>query len=86
MPRPAKFPTDLLEAALLGLESKKTAIERSIQEVKAALGGAAPSVAADGSPRKGRKRHLSEEARARIAAAQRARWAKTKAKQKRAAK
>lgn len=79
----------LLQAALEGLEAQKARIEEQISKVKSLLGGgskpapapapaAAPAAAtATGkrayTPRKRRK--LSAEGRARIAEAQRKRWA-----------
>lgn len=80
----------ILEAALQGLESQREKLDEQISEVRRLLGGrgganAAPSRPArtnakSGSSNNGtrsgrKKRALSAEARARIAAAQKKRWA-----------
>lgn len=71
---------DILEAALQGLEAQKEKLEEQISQVRGLLGkqpkravksAAASSLAASGRP----KRVLSAEARKRIAAAQKKRWA-----------
>ena len=74
--------TVTLEAALIGLELKRSEIDGLITKIKKQLGGRSSSVSAlnavpapakgKGAPRK--KRVLSAEARKRIAAAQRRRW------------
>ena len=76
---------EILEAALHGLEAQRQKLDEQIAQVRAMMGrrvgrppkgGGADSVAAAGSssgPRK--KRTLSPEARKRIAAAQKKRWA-----------
>jgi hypothetical protein len=81
--RTASPDTTTLEAALVGLELKRNEIDGLISKIKKQLGGKSPStlsvssaVAAaksQGAPRK--KRVLSAEARKRIAAAQKRRWA-----------
>lgn len=86
MPRGRQLTADpqLLEAALEGLELQKQRIEDQIRQVRTALGrrspgrpAAAPREAAQTGPKKParRKRVLSAEARKRIAAAQKKRWA-----------
>ncbi len=77
----------LLAAALEGLELQKARLEEQILSVKAMIGGKAPrqaapaaSVTSDAAPakkatRKRRRNKLSAEARARIAEAQKKRWA-----------
>jgi len=69
----------LLAAALEGLELQKSRIEAQIAEVRSALGRGGMKKAGDAAdaPRakSGRKRRLSAAARARIAAAQKKRWA-----------
>ncbi len=78
MPRPRKPVQNdsLLTAALEGLELQKQRIEGQIREVRALLGkgrrGRPPGKSA---PKRG-PRKLSAEARRKIAAAQRRRWAK----------
>jgi len=74
---------EILEAALHGLESQREKLDDQISQVRAMLGGrpgrparnhSAPAAqAANGASR--RKRVLSPEARKRIAAAQKKRWA-----------
>lgn len=92
MPRGRKASPDTttLEAALVGLELKRSEIDGLISKIKKQLGGkstsassasSAPAAKSTGAPR--RKRVLSTEARKRIAAAQKRRWAehrKTQAK------
>ena len=81
--RAASPDTTTLEAALVGLELKKTEIDGLISKIKKQLGGRSTSTsAAAGTPaavtRPGgarKKRVLSADARKRIAAAQRRRWA-----------
>ena len=81
--RAASPDTTTLEAALVGLELKKSEIDGLISKIKKQLGGRVSSPAAassapaaaksQGGTRK--KRVLSADARKRIAAAQRRRWA-----------
>jgi hypothetical protein len=81
--RSASPDTTTLEAALVGLELKRSEIDGLISKIKKQLGGksssktlaaTSPAVAkSQAGPRK--KRVLSAEARKRIAAAQRRRWA-----------
>ena len=84
MPRGRKASPDTttLEAALVGLELKRSEIHGLISKIKRQLGGkststssvsSAPAAKSTGAPR--RKRVLSAEARKRIAAAQKRRWA-----------
>jgi hypothetical protein len=91
MARPSTQTPDhyILAAALENLEQQKAQLEEKIANVKAMLGGrksvasvAAPAVEVEKAapseekPKRGRrKRVLSEEARLRIAAAQKKRWA-----------
>jgi hypothetical protein len=72
---------EILEAALHGLEAQKQRVDEQIAQVRSMLGGRAAKpakatawagVATNGVPR---KRILSPEARQRIAAAQKKRWA-----------
>jgi hypothetical protein len=92
MPRGRKATPDTttLEAALVGLELKRNEIDGLISKIKKQLGGKSssatsvsspPAAKSQGAPRK--RRVLSADARKRIAAAQRRRWAehrKTQAK------
>ncbi len=83
MARPVSSLQDpsLLAATLEGLELQRKRIDDQIAMVRAMLGGkkipvaAAPGPAAETSSSPRRKRVLSEEARLRIAAAQKKRWA-----------
>jgi hypothetical protein len=81
MPRTSKNPaknTALLTAALEGLELQRARLNEQIAEVKALLNKRGPrkAAAADEGPAPKRKRRkLSAAARARIAAAQKKRWA-----------
>jgi hypothetical protein len=82
MARPPKSTLDpaILGAALEGLENQKRRLEEQIASVRAMLGGRSytPSTSSAASSEGGtgrRKRNLSPEARERIAAAQKKRWA-----------
>jgi hypothetical protein len=73
---------DILEAALHGLELQREKLDDQIAQVRSMLGrrvGRPPKstgAAAGNASKQGRRsRHLSEEARKRIAAAQKRRWA-----------
>ncbi len=88
MPRGAKTveeDTNLLSAALEGLEAQKRRIEEQISHVQAMLGGRRRGgrPAANDQPAQretGGKRQLSPAARKRIAAAQKRRWAEYRKK------
>jgi hypothetical protein len=80
MARPSNMLSDpgLLEAALEGLLLQRDRIESQIREVKTLLSRKRGSNGTAGEPAVGasaRKRHLSDAARRRIAAAQKKRWA-----------
>ena len=72
---------EILEAALRGLELQREKLDEQIAQVRSMLGrrvGRPPKAAVAGSRAPGTsrpRRQLSEEARKRIAAAQRKRWA-----------
>ena len=75
---------EILEAALHGLEAQRQRLDEQIAQVRAMMGrrvGRPPkgnttdSVISAGSPSPRKKRTLSPEARKRIAAAQKKRWA-----------
>lgn len=73
--------TGLLQAALEGLELQQQRVEEQIRQVRGMLGvprrGRPPKLDQVSAPAaKGHKRTLSPEARKRIAAAQKRRWAK----------
>jgi len=70
--------TSLLQAALIGYEAQVQKINGAIEDVQRQLGRRslkARSSAGPASTNARRKRHLSAEARARIAEAQKKRWA-----------
>jgi len=82
MARPQKSTLDpaILGAALEGLENQKKRLEEQIASVRAMLGGRSytPTTTSSVTVESGsgrRKRNLSPEARERIAAAQKKRWA-----------
>jgi hypothetical protein len=78
MPRGAKSveDTNLLSAALEGLEAQKRRIEEQISQVQAMLGRRRGRPAGNVPAREaGGRRQLSPAARKRIAAAQKRRWA-----------
>ena len=74
-----------LEAALIGYQHQLEEIQAKIADIRRMLGGATPAPAAapqrrakKAAPQRKQKHKMSAEGRARIAAAQRARWAKVK--------
>jgi hypothetical protein len=71
---------DLLRAALAGYQQQLTEIQNKIAEIRKRLGGKAPASAPV--PTEPKPNRLSPAARARIAAAQRRRWAKARAAKK----
>ena len=73
-----------LEAALVGYQQQLETIESKMAELRRKLGRPAGPGAATPAVKKSvsRKHRMSAEGRARIAAAQRARWAKQKKTQK----
>jgi hypothetical protein len=88
-----QFDTATLQAALVGYQQQLEMIQHKMTEIRRNLGKSAGAPSSKGagatatavrtSPRKHR---MSEEGRARIAAAQRARWAKAKRAAKKAEK
>jgi hypothetical protein len=64
-----------LQAALYGYEVQKQKIDEKIREVQAQLRGKTPTAAEKKTPKARVKRAMSPAARARIAAAQKKRWA-----------
>src|SRR5689334_5795151 len=71
---------EIIQAAIEGLEARQSAIGQQIGELRAMLpGSTASSDGNSSSPKqRGVRKPLSAAARARIAAAQRARWAKSR--------
>jgi hypothetical protein len=71
--------TGILQAALLGYQQQLEEINGKIAELRRRLGGRVTPTTAGASPRPPQKKHrISAEGRARIAAAQRRRWAAAK--------
>lgn len=86
MPR-GKSSEDLstLQMALIGYQIERQKIDEKIREIQSRLGGRRNGIGAVGSPgagaaKNGVKRVLSPEARKRIAAAQKKRWAEHRKK------
>ena len=81
MPKTSASPNyEILEAALQGLEAQRQKLDEQIAQVRAMMGrrGGRSSKAAQsqsGATGEGTRRNLSPEARKRIAAAQKKRWA-----------
>lgn len=71
-----------LQMALIGYQMEKQKIDERIREIEARLGGKLVAVGAGSGPAKTKrvKRILSPEARKRIAAAQKKRWAEHRKK------
>src|SRR5690242_13660961 len=65
----------IISAAILGFENQKLQIDEQIAELRGMLDGATSQSAPTSRKRGRRKRVLSADARARIAEAQRKRWA-----------
>jgi hypothetical protein len=75
---PTKLTTEILNAAIEGFESQKRRINSQIDELRQQLrGGRAETTEAPAAP--AHRRKMSAAGRRRIAAAQKARWAKIKA-------
>ena len=82
MPKSTAAPSrEVLEAALQGLEAQREKLDQQIAQVRGLIGGrrGRPATArvdqASGTPVARKKRVLTAEARKRIAAAQKKRWA-----------
>jgi len=76
----------IIEAAIVGFEKQKQQIDETIAELRTQLNGASPKAGRETkAAATTTKRVLSPEARKRIAAAQKARWAAFHANQKTAA-
>ena len=71
--------TGILQAALLGYQQQLEEINAKIADLRRRLGGRSAPAAPSAAPRAPQKKHrISPEGRARIAAAQRRRWAAAK--------
>ena len=71
---------EIIEAAIQGLETKKTQIDAQISELRQMLGGKPAAAAASPAKKAGGRRKFSAEAIERMREAQRRRWAKVKGK------
>lgn len=75
---PTKLTTEILTAAIDGLEIQKKRIDAQIAEIRQMLdGGSKPAATPSASPSR-KRRKISKAGRAAIAAAQRKRWAEAK--------
>jgi hypothetical protein len=72
---PTKLTTQILAAAIIGFEEQKKRIDAQIVDLRQMQSPSATD-GASGAPKK--RRRMSAEARARIAAAQRKRWAESR--------
>jgi hypothetical protein len=73
--------TEILQMALIGLRTQEAELERKIAEIRSRIKvHRIPPAAADRNPVQHRKHKISAAGRARIAAAQRRRWAVAKKK------
>ena len=75
---PKKLANEIITAAIEGFESQKAQIDAQISELRQMLSGHAAETAATPKPAKGKRRKMSAAGRARIAEAQRKRWAESK--------
>ena len=69
----------LIEAAILGFETRKSQIDTQIGELRSMLNGSGPTVTAASEVPARKRRRMSAAARKRIAEATRARWARFRA-------
>jgi hypothetical protein len=76
---PARLNHELITAAIDGFEEQKKRIDAQIAELRQMLSGASTGDSADSSRPITKERRMSAAARARIAAAQRKRWAAKRA-------
>jgi len=77
MPTP-KFTTELVNAAILGMEVQKEKLDAKIAELRSLLTGGSAETAATPEPAKRKRRKMSAAGRKAIAEAQRKRWAASK--------
>jgi cell division septum initiation protein DivIVA len=75
---PKKLSDEVVKAAIEGFTAQKTQLDRRIAELRAMLNGGSPQAAAVSEPAQRKGRRMRAAARRRIAAAQRARWAKVR--------
>jgi hypothetical protein len=74
MPK-AEADHQILRMALIGYEAEREKIDEKMSEIRALLGGRSTTAAIEESAPVRKRRRMSKEARARIGAATRARWA-----------
>jgi hypothetical protein len=74
----ARLDNTLLEAALLGYQAEQKRIQAAIADLQKRIGGGKSTVTTKSPPVARKKHRISAEGRARIAAAQRKRWAASK--------
>ncbi len=72
---PAKLSNNIITAAIEGFESQKAQIDAQIAELRQMLSGPSAKTAVAPEPAKRKRRKMSAAGRARIAEAQRKRWA-----------
>jgi hypothetical protein len=75
---PTKLTYEIITAAIEGFEFQKSRIDTKIAELRAMLSGGPAQTAATPEPTKRKRRKISAAGRARIAEAQRKRWAASK--------
>lgn len=76
---PTKLTPEIISAAILGFEEQKRHIDANIAELRAILSGDSAESTVKPEPTKHKRRKVSAAGRARIAEAQRKRWAESKA-------
>ena len=74
-----KLTPEIISAAILGFEEQKRHIDANIAELRAILSGDSAESTVKPEPTKHKRRKVSAAGRARIAEAQRKRWAESKA-------
>jgi len=72
---PTKVTNEILTAAIEGFEAQKTRINAQIAELRQTLSGGPAKPAVAPQPQKRKRKKMSAASRARIAEAQRKRWA-----------
>ena len=76
---PTKLTPEIISAAILGFEEQKRHIDANIAELRAIMSGDSAESIVKPEPTKHKRRKVSAAGRARIAEAQRKRWAESKA-------
>lgn len=75
---PTKLTNEIITAAIEGYEAQKTRLNAQISELRQMLSGSSAAAAVTAAPARRKRRKMSAAGRARIAAAQRKRWAEFK--------